>query len=225
MEQIKNAFDNIAVEYDSQRQYVIPQMDLYYGAAVWAAESTVSNPSILDIGAGTGLLSALILEKFPAADLTLLDISENMLSVAKERFSGRERVRYVVNDYSRSELGGEYHIICSALSIHHLAADDKRRLFHKIFMSLKPGGMFVNADQADGETLYFRQRYLDYWNRFLKNGPLNRQEHKEILARRDILDRNEKMSVQLQWLHECGFSDVDVVFKNRTFMVTVAKKA
>jgi tRNA (cmo5U34)-methyltransferase len=225
MEQIKNAFDGVAADYDSQRQYVIPQMDQYYGAAVWAAESTVNNPSILDIGAGTGLLSALILEKFPTADLTLLDISENMLYIAKERFSGRENVRYVVNDYSRSELGGEYDIICSALSIHHLTTDDKRRLFYKIFMSLKPGGMFVNADQADGETLYFRQRYLDYWNRFLKNGPLNTQEHKEILARRDILDRNEKMSVQLQWLHECGFSDVDVVFKNRTFMVTVAKKA
>jgi tRNA (cmo5U34)-methyltransferase len=225
MEQIKNAFDSIAAEYDSQRQHVIPQMDQYYGAAVWAAESTVNNPSILDIGAGTGLLSARILEKFPTADLTLLDISENMLFVAKERFSGRENVRYVVNDYSRSELDGEYDIICSALSIHHLTTDDKRRLFFKIFMSLKPGGMFVNADQADGETLYFRQRYLDYWNRFLKNGPLNIQEHKEILARRDILDRNEKMSVQLQWLHECGFSDVDVVFKNRTFLVTVAKKA
>ena len=42
--------------------------------------------------------------------------------------------------------------------------------------------MFVNADQADGETLYFRQRYLDYWNQFLKNGPLNTQEHKEILS-------------------------------------------
>jgi tRNA (cmo5U34)-methyltransferase len=225
MEHIKNAFDRIAAEYDSQRQYVIPEMDQYYNAAVWAAESTGKNPAILDIGAGTGLMSALILEKFPTAELTLLDISENMLSIAKERFSGRENIRYVVNDYSRSELGGEYDIICSALSIHHLSTADKRLLFYKIFGSLKPGGMFVNADQADGETLYFRQRYLDYWNRFLKKGPLNTQEHNEILARRDILDRNEKMSVQLQWLHECGFSDVDVVFKNRTFMVTVARKA
>jgi tRNA (cmo5U34)-methyltransferase len=225
MELIKTAFDSIAAEYDSQRQYVIPQMDQYYGAAVWAAEATGNNPAILDIGAGTGLLSALILEKFPTADLTLLDISENMLCVAKERFSGRENVRYVVNDYSRSELGGVYDIICSALSIHHLATEDKRRLFYKIFMSLKPGGMFVNADQADGESVYFRQRYLEYWNRFLKKGPLNTKEHKEILSRRDFLDRNEKMSVQLQWLHECGFSDVDVVFKNRTFMVTIAKKS
>ncbi len=224
MEYIKEAFNAIATEYDAQRRYVIPQMDQYYGAAVWAAESEVADPAILDIGAGTGLFAALILEKFPSATLTLLDISENMLAVARERFAGRKNVRYVVNDYSRSELGGTYDIICSALSIHHLATEDKRRLFHRIYAALAPGGMFVNADQADGETLYFRQRHLDYWNGFLKSGPLNETEHAEILKRRDTLDKNEKLPLQLSWLHECEFSDVDVVYKNRTFIVTVARK-
>ncbi|MCK9592025.1 MAG: class I SAM-dependent methyltransferase [Methanoregula sp.] len=225
MEHIKNAFDNIAAEYDSQRQYVIPEMDEYYGAAVWAAESPENTPAILDIGAGTGLLSALMLQKFPGATLTLLDISENMLAVARQRFSGRKNIRYIVNDYSRAELEGPYDIVCSALSIHHLANEDKFKLFEKIYSALKPGGMFINADQADGETLYFRQRYLDYWNQFLKSGPLNEKVHVEILTRRDILDRNEKLSVQMQWLKECGFYEVDVVFKNRTFIVTVARKA
>jgi tRNA (cmo5U34)-methyltransferase len=224
MEHIKNAFDNIAAEYDAQRKYVIPEMDEYYGAAVWAAESPEKNPAILDIGAGTGLLSALILQKFPGADLTLLDISDKMLDVARGRFAGRKNVEYLVKDYSRTDLEGSYDIVCSALSIHHLAPDDKRNLFHRIFAALKPGGMFVNADQADGETLYFRQRYLDYWNGFLKSGPLNEKEHVEIQTRRDILDRNEKLSLQLSWLHEAGFSDVDVVYKNRTFIVTVGRK-
>ena len=224
MEHIRNAFDNIAAEYDAQRQYVIPQMDQYYGAAVWAAESKELSPAILDIGAGTGLFAALMLEKFPAAELTLLDISENMLAIARERFSNRKNVRYVVNDYSRSELGGKYDIICSALSIHHLTNEDKPRLFNKIYAALNPGGIFVNADQADGETPYFRQQYLEYWNEFLRSGPLKETEHAEILKRRDTLDKNEKLSVQLRWLHECGFSDVDVVYKNRTFIVTVARK-
>jgi hypothetical protein len=34
MEDIKNAFDSIAAEYDSQRQYVIPQMDQYYSGGL-----------------------------------------------------------------------------------------------------------------------------------------------------------------------------------------------
>ena len=41
---------------------------------------------------------------------------------------------------------------------------------------------------------------------------------------RDQLDRNEKLPDQLAWLREAGFSDVEVVYRNRTFIVTVARK-
>jgi tRNA (cmo5U34)-methyltransferase len=224
MEHIRQAFNKFAQDYDSQREYIIPEMRQYYGTAVWAMETAVPKPAILDVGAGTGLLSAFLLEKFPDARLTLMDISENMLDLARKRFAMRPDTEYVICDYSRSDLGGPYDLICSALSIHHLTPEDKRLLFGRICRALKPGGMFVNADQADGETPYFRQRFLDYWNEFLRNGPLTEAQHAEILKRRDTLDRNEKLSVQLTWLEEAGFADVDIVYKNRTFIVTVARK-
>jgi tRNA (cmo5U34)-methyltransferase len=224
MEHIRDAFNPIAAEYDAQREHIIPEMKQFYGAAVWAAEAPGTAPVILDVGAGTGLLSAMILQKFPGARMTLMDIAINMLEVAKERFKGRENIRYVVSDYSVSDLGGPYDLVCSALSIHHLAPEDKQKLFMRIFSALKHGGMFVNADQADGETPYFRERYMEYWTDFMKNGPLNTEENREILKRRETLDRNEKLSVQLAWLRDAGFSDVDIVYRNRTFIVTVARK-
>jgi len=224
MEHIRQAFNKFAQDYDAQREYVIPELRQYYGTAVWALETAEPKPAILDVGAGTGLLSAFLLEKFPEARLTLMDISENMLDMARKRFATRPGTEYIVCDYSRSDLGGPYDIVCSALSIHHLSPEDKRRLFERIWSALRPGGMFVNADQADGETPYFRQRYLDYWNGFLKNGPMTEEQHAEILKRRDTLDRNDTLSDQLAWLAEAGFSDVDVVYKNRTFIVTVARK-
>jgi tRNA (cmo5U34)-methyltransferase len=224
MEHIKKAFDAIATDYDSQREYVIPDLQQFYTTAVWAAESSVPVPAILDIGAGTGLLSALVLQKYPNAQMTLLDISENMLKIARQRFAGRKNISYLVGDYSQGIPVGPFDLVCSALSIHHLMMEDKRYLFRTIFSALNPGGLFVNADQADGDTLYFRERYLEYWNEFLDNGPMSDVEHAEILRRRDALDRNDRLSVQLQWLQECGFSDVDVIYRNRTFIVTVARK-
>jgi tRNA (cmo5U34)-methyltransferase len=224
MEHIRKAFDAIATEYDSRREFVIPEFEMFYTTAAWAAESSVPEPVILDIGAGTGLLSSLILQKFPDAHMTLLDISENMLEIARGRFAAGKNITYIVSDYSQGIPPGPYDLVCSALSIHHLATDDKRCLFGKIFSALKTGGLFVNADQADGATPYFRKRYLEYWNEFLNRGPMNDRERTEILVRRDNLDRNEKLSDQLQWLKECGFSDVDVVYRNRTFIVTVARK-
>lgn len=224
MDHIRKAFDAVATGYDAQREYVIYDMRQFYAAAVWAAESPSESPEILDVGAGTGLLSALLLEKYPTATITLLDISEMMLAVAQERFSGRGNVTFRTGDYSRVDLGGPYDLVCSALSIHHLEPADKRRLFGRIFSALRPGGLFVNADQAEGETPYFTGKYREYWDDFLKNGPLNTSENAEIRRRRDTLDKNEKLSVQLAWLHEAGFSAVDVVYKNRNFIVTAAGK-
>ena len=224
MDHVREAFDTFAQEYDTQRRYVIPEIQEYYGSAVWAMESPHHPPKILDIGAGTGLLSALVLQKFPDATITLLDFSENMLDIARKRFAGTENIHYMVSDYSNSHIGGPYDIICSALSIHHLSPDDKQQLFRRIYSALSDGGMFVNADQAEGESPYFTERYLAYWNEFLKAGPLNDQEHQEILNRRNKLDRNDTLSLQLQWLRNAGFFDVDVIYKNRTFIVTVARK-
>ena len=224
MEHVWKAFDAFAETYDAQREFVVPELHQFYSTAVWAAESAQPSPKILDIGSGTGLLSAFILQKYPEAELTLIDFSEQMLDLARKRFAGNSSVRYLVRDYSIEELGGPYDITCSALSIHHLTTDDKRRLFAKIYHALVPGGMFVNADQVDGETPYFRQRFLDYWNDFLRAGPLTETEQEEILNRRNTLDRNDRQSDQVRWLHDTGFDEVDVVYKNRTFTVMVARK-
>lgn len=224
MDIIKKAFDDIAQEYDKAREFVIPDMQQFYGSAVWAAQSLASPPTILDIGAGTGLMSALVLQKFPDAPITLMGFSENMLEVARERFKGQEKIRYVIADYSTADLSGPYDIICSALSIHHLTSEDKQLLFQRIFIALQPGGMFLNADLAEGETAYFSNRYKEYWTQYLECGPLNNPEHREQYKKRGELDRPERLSDQLRWLTESGFSDVDVVYKNRGFAVTVGRK-
>ncbi len=224
MEHIRTAFNATASRYDAQRQWVIPEFDAFYGAAIRAADWPGSSPAILDIGAGTGLLSALLLQRYPDASLTLLDISDQMLKVAHERFSGNPGVRFITGDYSSGDLGGPYDLVCSALSIHHLSHEDKQQLCRRIYDALNPGGVFVNADQAAGETPVLDREYMRYWDAFIRNGPLGTDEQAEILTRRALLDRSAKLSVQLQWLNDCGFIGVDVVYRNRTFVVITGRK-
>lgn len=224
MEHIRTAFNATAARYDAQRQWVIPEIDAFYGAAIRAADWPGSRPAILDIGAGTGLLSALLLQRYPDASLTLLDISDQMLKVAHERFSGKPDMRYITGDYSTLDLGGPYDLICSALSIHHLSQEDKQQLCRRIYDALNPCGVFVNADQAAGETPALDREYMRYWDAFIRNGPLGTDEQAEILKRRASLDRNAKLSAQLGWLNDCGFVDIDVVYRNRTFVVITAGK-
>jgi tRNA (cmo5U34)-methyltransferase len=219
MDLVREAFNAGAPEYDAQRKWIIPRFEDFYDAAVRAAEWKGGRPSILDIGAGTGLLAARILQRYPEASLTLIDISESMLAVARERFAGKDHFTCLVRDYSREELGGPYDLICSALSIHHLEDDQKQNLYARIYAALNAGGVFVNAEQVKGETPGQHARYIAYWDTFLRKGPLSGEEWQRAVRRRDALDRMAKLSIQLAWLREAGFTDVDVVFKNRSFAV------
>lgn len=225
MEHVRRAFNEAASRYDSQRVHVIPEMEKFYSAAVWAAEWEGEEPAILDIGAGTGLLTALLLDRYPRASVTLVDFSEQMLALARERFRGRGDIRYVVGDYSKDERSPrQYDLVCSALSIHHLSSEEKHRLYQRIFDALNQGGVFVNADQVRGNSPYIHARFMEYWDDFVRRGPLSPDEREEIRMRRDTLDRNEFLHVQLDWLRDCGFSDVDVLYKNRMFVVFMGRK-
>jgi len=224
MRELKESFDAIAAHYDEKRRWIIPDFAGFYGAAVAAAISPRQDPSILDIGAGTGLLSGFLLEVYPAASLTLVDLSAEMLGVARKRFGNRKTIRFLVADYREADLGGPFDIVCSALSIHHLEREEKRELYRRVFASLGSEGVFVNADEFAGETDLAQRQNLEYWDDFLLRGPLGEAGAREIMERREQLDRMEKLSLQLGWLRETGYADVKVPYRNRTFAVICGRK-
>jgi tRNA (cmo5U34)-methyltransferase len=221
---LKEAFDDIASRYDEHRRWIIPDFAGFYAAAVRAADPPKPHPSVLDIGAGTGLLSDMLLMAYPGARITLMDISGKMLEVARKRFEDREGVRFIVADYRDEDLGGPFDIISSALSIHHLEREEKRDLYRRIRDALGEGGLFVNADEVEGETAEIHTRNLKYWDDFLLEGPLGEAEARVIMERRRRLDRMEKLSVQLAWMREFGFRGARAVYGNGCFAVFRGRK-
>ena len=98
------------------------------------------------------LFSPMILERFPAARLTLVDGSTAMLDRARERFGDDPSVAFRVADLATCDLEGPWDAIVSALAIHHLEQPAKKDLFARIRSALAPGGLFVNAEQVLGPT-------------------------------------------------------------------------
>ena len=223
MNKIKDTFDNIASIYDDQRRKLIPCFDDFYGHAISVAEVDVERPQALDIGAGTGLFASFLLKKYPDAQLTLIDISENMLDAARTRFGTKADVRYIVDNYIEHVFEGKYDIVLSALSIHHLPDEQKVRLYKKCFALLKPGGVFVNAEQVLGETLYLDGFYKKQWKKSIEKSGLPADEVMGAFERMK-LDRETTMQVQLGWLAEAGFSDVACVYKYHNFAVLFGRK-
>jgi tRNA (cmo5U34)-methyltransferase len=90
------AFSEHAPEYTAVRRRLVPGFDAFYGNAVRALEVLASGAleRVLDLGAGTGLMSAAVAQAFPAARFELLDGSPEMLAEAQVRLGhGRDASR------------------------------------------------------------------------------------------------------------------------------------
>ncbi len=217
---IQQAFDIAAADYDQLRRLLIPCFDDFYETAVRVVPFEKTAPlSVLDLGAGTGLYSGMICAVFPNASLTLMDLAPEMLEKAKSRFAGMGKSpRILVGDYVETVFEGSYDLIISALSIHHLEDADKEHLTERIYSSLKPGGMFINADQVLGSTTEIEKLYRSHWLESVRTLGVSDEELNQAFERMKY-DRMAPLSTQLSWLEKAGFQDVDCWYKNFSFAV------
>ncbi|AHY45422.1 Methyltransferase domain [Rubrobacter radiotolerans] len=214
MSDARSLFDGLAEEYDRGCLRTVPDPEGLYGAVV---RSLPFRPDrelrVLDLGAGTGLLSAKVAERFPEARITLVDLSVRMLDVARRRFAHSPgRFVFRVLDYVREPLPGGpsgFEVVVSALSLHHLAHGDKQKTFGKVHASLAGGGRFVNADRVRTEK---------------PPGVSHDHEHDGPHAV-EVATLKE----QIGWLREAGFEEVECRYEsgpeNNRFAVYGGRKS
>lgn len=114
-------------------------------------------------------------------------------------------------------------MIISALSIHHLDAAQKEALYKKCYMSLRDGGVLINADQALSEFSWIEDRFLAEWKRFIEHSGLTREEIDQGYKRIQF-DNPSTAAQQLEWLRLAGFCQYDILYKYYQFCVFYAKK-
>jgi len=217
---VQHAFDLAAQDYDRTRRRLVPGFDDFYRAAIDLIRFPHdSRLKVLDLGAGTGLLSAFIAYSFPQARITMVDISSEMLERARARFElGGERFRFEVSDYGVDPIQEKYDAVVSALSIHHLGDDEKRSLFNRIYGALNDGGVFVNAEQCRGATPERHRFHHERWITRVRELGMDDRDLGLALDRMKF-DRAATLEDQLEWLREAGFRDIDCAYKNLIFAV------
>ena len=215
----KAVFDETAKQYDAARRRLMPCFDDFYGMAMKLLDyPREAHIRVLELGAGTGILSQMIADAFPNARLTMVDISSEMLALAKKRLGDDPRFRYMQADITLLALPGEFDAIVSALVIHHLKDDEKHLLYEDIYKALAPNGIFINAEQVRGPTAALEKRYDDMWLAEVR--ALGASDEELSQARKRMAeDRPATLEVQLAWLREAGFRHVDCWYKRDRFAV------
>ena len=177
--------------------------------------------TFLDLGAGTGAASRVILDLYPRSTAILADYSAEMMRVGEremQRFAGR--YRYVEFDMSAdgewpAAIPAELEAVVTSMCVHHLPDDRKRSLFAEIFDHLGPEA--ARAEVTDDLT---EDPLVEAtWQR------VNDREDPETAARRrnwTPLDHARwdnhvryiiPIGPQLEFLRSAGFEGIDVYWK------------
>ena len=92
---------------------------------------------ILEIGCGTGFLTEALLDKFPKAQITAIDISDDMIRCCRDKFNG---VNFHVMDGEDIQLEGQFDLIISSMTVQWF--DDPLGAIEDIKKYLTPQGQF-----------------------------------------------------------------------------------
>lgn len=119
---------------------------------------------VLDIGSGHGVVAAALLDQFAHSSAVGLDVSEPMMEIGRQRMARYgSRFRYHVGDFADgtlpAALGGPFDVVVSSRAIHHLPAENKRRLYRAVFDRLSKDGCFFNLDIVGPRDDYLKEIY------------------------------------------------------------------
>jgi SAM-dependent methyltransferase len=171
---------------------------------------------ILDLGTGDGRLLALVLREQekrgqPNMEAIAIDFSPAMIEAAGKRFAGNPSVALVTHnlDHPLPDLG-KFDAVISSFAIHHLVHERKRALYSEIYGLLNTGGVFCNLEHVASPTPRLHEEFLHGIGYTLETeDPSNK-----------LLD----LEIQLRWLREIGFVDVDCHWKWRELALLAGRR-
>ncbi|GGX41140.1 class I SAM-dependent methyltransferase [Streptomyces fructofermentans] len=144
--------------WDRQQEWYLPDREERFRVMLDMVEALVGpEPRVLDLACGTGSITARLLERFPKAVSTGVDLDPALLAIAEGTFAGDDRVALVTADLKDPEWTtllpyDSYDAVLTATALHWLHTEPLAALYCRIADIVRDGGVFMNADHMIDET-------------------------------------------------------------------------
>jgi tRNA (cmo5U34)-methyltransferase len=218
LENVRQHFEKEAFNYDDLITRLIPKYHEQHNVMLGMMNfERDANLQVLDLGTGTGVLSHIVLRKFPSATVLAFDLAENMLTACQQNLSAYgERIKFVQGNFATDDIGFGYDLIVSGLAIHHLDSEGKQALFRNLFQAMNPGSLLLIREIVNGSTPNLTQKYEQLWREYMR---ANGEDDSYWFAKYLEEDIPASVEDQTQWLIEAGFEDVGCHWRYLNFAI------
>jgi len=118
---------------------------------------------VLDVGCGTGNLTALARARYPRASLCAMDIAPGMIEFCRRRWPDGRLAEFVVGDAEGFDLGRRFDLIVSSCAFQWFA--DRARAMRNIRRHVRVGGRVALASPVAGTLAELAESYRDVMGR------------------------------------------------------------
>lgn len=208
-------------EYDARIRTFVPYYEQMLSLVADALRPLeVENPTIVDLGVGTGALAARCLVARPSARLVGIDSDPGMLGVARQRLAGWDAVELLTGDFLETEIP-RCDALVASVALHHVRTPDAKRAFYlKCADAIRPGGVLVSADcfpsRDPSAAAVQRTAWLAHLERTY-SGP----EAEGFLSAWADEDVYFPLEDEMDWLRAAGFRP-EVIWRKEGFAVLCA---
>ncbi len=120
---------------------------------------------VLEIGCGTGLFTEKLYNA-TKANITGIDISEDLLEIARKKIPG---ANFIIGDAMNLSLKDEsFDVICGSSVLHHL---DMEKAYKEFYRVLKPGGRMIFAEPNMINPQIMIQKNVPFIKKWMGDSP------------------------------------------------------
>lgn len=210
--------------YDRRIRTLIPRYDELLkeaSSALRAARRPIS--TILDLGIGTGALTAACLRYAPRARVIGIDADDSMAAVARTRLRRVGR-RLTLSHASFLDVPlPPCDAIVASYSLHHIKNRRAKQAFYRrCFGALRPGGVLVSGDCMPSSAPGLCELDLEQWYTHLDQ-TFGRGKGRPVYESWADEDTYLPLADEVAMLERAGFT-VDVPWRRSPFAVVAAVK-